>query len=392
MLITHSHRTMNLLHLHRSPDATDLANVSVDPANGVALINMSAPSVLPAAEEPAAPAPAPTQEVSTANMRIEDVVAAMQAQAPTDTAPSGDENPDAGADAPTTGAETDPAGYVVELPPREAGGEPLQLQVSTQEEADALRRLNNGYARREEVRAMQEQLAQREAAIEAVTLRFTEDPTGFLVDNLPADRQLAVAKVLVARLAEEHGQELDALLGDSVARREALLESKEQREQWRQKAAEERAVVEYRNQVLSSIEALIPEGASDEDAEEFVRDSGAYLAAIARAGGTVEPDAVSSLLAAKVKRYGFDRAPAPRPANGSGSRDAAKVPATPPPPAAPTKAATPLTPALLRARAAATAVTPQGSGAVPATIARPPKGMRIEDAATWFRNQSQAAS
>jgi hypothetical protein len=357
-------------------DTTDLANVSVS-IDGTAIIDLNAPSVQPVAVPDAPPA----------GQRIEDVVASMQRteepEAPAAEEPAPTEEPEAPVANPLT----------VQLPPREPNGAPVEVTVETQEQADALRRLHNGYARREDVRSLQEELQKREAAIEAVTMRFTEDPTGFLIENMPQDKQLAVAKVLVARLAEEHAQDFDVLLSDTVARREALLESREQREEWARKSAEERAVAEYRNNVLSAVESLIPDGISDEDADEFVRDSGAYLAAVARAGGAVDPEAVPSLLASKVRRYGFDRASAAA-ANASGSRDAGKAPASPPPPpAAPTgKPAVQLTPELMRARTAALAVTPQGAGAVPATVAKPPAGLRIEEAAAWYRQRAATAS
>ena len=396
------------LHLHRSPDATEALNVSVD-ANGTGIVNLNAPSVAP---EPKADVvvPTPTAAATVAAvvppaprpLRIEDVMAQVATGALVAPQIQPDNAPAAVPAAPATPADgsvdatpaeepVTPPVFLVTLPPREAGGEPLQLQVSSQDEVDAFNRLNNGYARREQVRALETQLAEKQQRQDMFEQEITMDPHGFVVDRLPPQQQLGIAKALLAKLAGEHGPVFDALLTDEVARREATLEARESREQWREQARQDRAVQVYQTAVLAQVELLIPESADEKDAVEFVQDAGQYLSSIVRAGGTVSPEEVPSLLAGKVKRYGFTPT-ASEPVNVSGPRGTTQVPATPPVVSPAVRPAIPLTPAMMRARADAAAVIPQGAGAIPSTQSRPPKGMRIEDVSAWHQSRGQVAS
>lgn len=375
-----------LTRLHRSPDFDSLPMVIDD--SGTAFINLNA-----------GPGRAPDVDAvpeTPKGMRIEDVMAAVNnggmtvgqidpaslvPNAPPATEPVSEA---AVTEAPDTGA------MVFRAPARESDGSEVEIAVESQEQLEALNRLRNGYERRENLRPIEADLARRETAIQAIEARFSEDPVGFMSDNLPDEMQLAVAKVLVARLAEQHGEVFDILLGDSVARREALLDGQEQRDKWKQAAQQRDEVTQFRQAVLGQLETLIPDNATHDEAIEFVQDCGLFLQDYARNGGTIDPDNVPSLVAAKARRYFGAAAPAV-----TASGPIATPPAPAPPPRVPVpavKPAVPLTHAMMRARADAAAVTPQGAGAVPSTSAPPPKGMRIEDVASWLKNRGTAAS
>ncbi len=393
-----------MIRLHRSPDASELANVSVDP-NGVGVINLNAPSVQPPAKD-AAPL-TPVVAVPTAppaGLRVEDIVAQM-AEKGTATvveevkeanaaevvpAPSG-EPADGDAAAPVETGE--PAALVFQAPPRTADGEPVPIVVESQEQLEALQRLSNGYARREAIAAERQALIEERTAQQAFTQRLEADPIGFIVDNLPTEIQGAVAEVLIARLAESMGPRFDELLGSEVSRKEALLNSRETRQKWEAETQEKTATELFRDNIFASIEALIPEHASDADRVEFFDDARVQISEHIRRGGAVDPAAVPQFLAAKVRRYGFDKPPVAEPtAAATGTTPPAVAPKVPVPAVPSAKPAVPLTQAQVIARGAAAAVVPAGAGAVPSTNAAPPKGMRIEEAAGWYRNRATTAA
>lgn len=386
--------------LHRSPDASELYNVSVD-HNGMGIVNLNAPSIAPVAADPLTPAvPVPT--APPAGLRIENIVAQMaekgtatvveevrEAQADDAPAPSGDSAESVGAPVETG----EPAALVFAAPPRTPDGEPVSISVENQEQLEALQRLQNGYARRETLATERKALVQERAEQQAFTQRLEADPIGFIVDNLPLEVQGAVAEVLVARLAETMGARFDELLGSEVTRKEALLNSREQRQQWEVTSQEKTETEVYRDAVFAGIEALIPESASDEDRTEFFDDARVQISEHIRRGGAVDPTMVPQFLAAKVRRFGFDKnPPAPPTAAPMGATPPVAAPKAPVPAVPTVKPAVPLTQAQMIARGAAAAVVPAGAGAVPSTAAAPPKGMRIEDAASWYRNRAATAA
>jgi hypothetical protein len=395
---------LNRLHSpHRSPDIAEPAalplNVSVD-ANGTAVINLTAPSAPPEPKPaPDAAAPAP------AGQRIEDVAAALRAQTLTGAPPTAEvaTSPPAAGDSVATPVDVlvnteEPAAalgpLVFEAPSRTADGTPVAITVQSQDELEALQRLQNGYARKEAVAVERAQLAQERAEQQAFTQRLEADPIGFIVDNLPSDVQVQVAEALLARLAPDHAQRFDVLLGDDGARREALLDAREKRTEWLRQSEEQREIVAYRDAIASRIDALIPETASNDDATQFFRNAKLILHDMVRSGATVAPESVASILAGEAKRFGFT-SPAPSaPPNATGAKPAptAAAPAAPIPTPVTPKPAIPLTPQQMLVRGAAAAVIPAGAGAVPSTHTAPPPGMRIEDAAAWFAKRGQMAS
>ena len=278
-------------------------------------------------------------------------------------------------------------------PSRTPDGEPVSIPVENQEQLEALQRLQNGYARRETIATERKALVQERAEQQAFTQRLEADPIGFIVDNLPLEVQGAVAEILVARLAETMGPRFDELLGSEVTRKEALLNSREQRQQWEAQSQEKTETELYRDSIFAAIEGVIPEFASEGDRVEFFDDARVQISEHIRRGGAVDPATVPQFLAAKVRRYGFDKTPTAAPtAAATGAVPPVVAPQAPAPAVPSVKPAVPLTQAQMIARGAAAAVVPAGSGAVPSTNAAPPKGMRIEDAASWYRNRAATAA
>lgn len=369
--------------LHRSPDATEPSGgIPVTP-DGTAIVDLTAPAT------PAAPAaPAAPQTIEEA---AREALARINGDQP---AASGDPGESSAPLAGGTDGEPAPLGpLVAELPPRTPDGEPVKIAVQSQEELEAIARLRNGYMRREQIAAEREQIAAERAEIAEFTTRLQADPVGWIADNIPEQMQSLVAEALVAKLAGTHQERFDVLLADEAERKMTLAQLAEKRAEWRETAERASTEEQYRTALLTQIQSLVPESASDDDFRDFVGDTSRYVASLIRNGEQVRPEDLPSLLAGHVRRYGFAQATSAAPtATSSGSAPSAPVAAKPAAttPAAPK--AVPLSPADLIRRAGAAAVVPAGAGAVPSTTSRPPSGMRIEDAANWWRQRAQAAS
>lgn len=378
-----------------------------------------------APEAPAAPAPVaaeapivepviPTPVAPTlpTGLRLEDAVdqllkrgAAETATAETTTtttsepaAPgSADEAPSApaaGGTAPVSSALT------VELPPREADGAPITLTVETPEQAEAINRLRNGYARREQVQRERAAIEAQVQAMEAFRARLERDPIGFLTESIPEAVQTQVLQVLVARLHASQRDVIENLTVDEAARERALREAVETRQTWQREYDEQAEVRAYQRSINDAVTALIPETATARDEQAFVRFATTYLSDVLRnTNEPVTPDTVPVLLADYTTRFfgGAPSASAPAaPAASASVSSGAAVPApvvpAPAVPPAATPKVVPLTPAQLHARAAAAAVVPAGAGASPSTLEKPPAGMRLEQAIEWYQKRATVAA
>lgn len=391
------------LRLHRLPDF-DGASGAPAPA-----LTPDTPAFVPSeapVTEPVAPALPPTT-----GLRLEDAVDALLRRAdgtapvtPETTTPASDpaasvpaaEAPSADGAGETASASS---ALTVELPPREADGAPITLTVESPEQVEAINRLRNGYARREQVARERAAIESQVQAMESFKARLERDPVGFLTESIPEPLQVQVLEVLIARLHETQRERIDTLTMDEAARERALRQAVETRQTWQQQYDEQAEVRTYQQAIHGAVAALVPETASAKDEAAFTRFATSYLSDILRTTNEpVTPDTVPVLLAEYTARFfggGTAPAPTPPPAHASVPSGAAVpapvVPAPAVPPAA-TPKVVPLTPAQLHARAAAAAVVPAGAGASPTTLEKPPAGMRLEQAIEWYQKRSQVAA
>lgn len=388
------------MRLHRRPDVDGSAGGGATP------VVESAPVV--ATETPAVePVATPAAPTVPSGVRLEQAIDVLLKQ-PT-AAPTGEATPPATpateaaapAEAPATPAPETPAAspLVVELPPREADGEPIRLTVETPEQAEAVNRLRNGYARREQVARERAAIESQVQAMESFKARLERDPIGFLTESIPEALQSQVLQVLVARLYESQRETIDSLTVDEAARERALRQAVETRQSWQREYDEQAEVRTYQRAIHGAVAALVPETASAKDEQAFVTFATTYLSNVLRTTDEpVTPDTVPVLLADYRARFFGEApsasAPATPPAPASASSGAAvPAPAVAPvaPPAA-TPKVVPLTPAQLHARAAAAAIVPAGAGASPSTLEKPPSGMRLEQAIDWYQQRAKVAA
>ncbi|HYL22490.1 MAG TPA: hypothetical protein VEU74_12065 [Gemmatimonadales bacterium] len=178
-------------------------------------------------------------------------------------------------DAREEGTEGEPP--IVELPPmREGETEPVRVQVDDEELASRIRALARGAIRRDQLhRAMQdvergrEEVAQVEDAIRS-------DPISFVAERLPEDRQLKLARWLMAQphiyntiAAEQEGLDEAAIRvrameaeNDRLRGRSAAIDQMRQRSEIRERG----------RQVRAAINRIIPENMDETEASLLYKD------------------------------------------------------------------------------------------------------------------------
>lgn len=288
---------------------------------------------------------------------------------------------------------------VVALPPRRAGETPLEITVSDKETADALRRLANGYGRRDEVEAVRAEAQQVYQEIAAEREEIAIDPAGYLVSAVPPEIQADVALFLLTQPHIWESIRDDVLaLEDDVQYRTTAAEVKarrlELRDQLRQ-AASDRAVIQRNaTEVKQAVASLVPQDMPDEVAESFYRDALRDLKEHAERNGlrTLNPDDVPVLLARRMRQVGID----PLAVATRAAAPAASLPAgTPAPRAAASQVPSQRTGAQFKqasaTRRAAAATPAAGAGAPAAAPMAPPPNQSIAERQAWARQHLKLA-
>lgn len=280
----------------------------------------------------------------------------------------------------------------------------LDVEGLSDEQIERLNRLANDGMRASEFRKRLGGVEEREAKVRAFTTALSQDPVNLMLDHLPQDIQLPVMKALMLANWEPMLEILRPLV-DASNLKIAQLEDRHARSNSRVNVDDLTSRELEAVRVWSSVELMVPETASTEDRNAFLRDADRDLADEVRAGRPVTVDAVQKALERRRRQYGFQTgfqsgAPAP---NGSAPATPA-VPAVPPGPpklavarpkqgsdaeAIAQRAAEQQkrTQRAQQTRTIAAAVAPAGAGALPVEREKPPKGLTIEQASKWQREQ-----
>src|SRR5262249_22779269 len=130
------------------------------------------PAAAPAGETPAAAAPSSETPAAPADAAASEPAANAAANAE----PAAASEPAAEL---APAAEPDPE-LIVELPPRNVGGESLKIVAGDKATADRLRMMQKGYVRGEELRTRLEAVEQRELTVRETEVLATTDPLGLI--------------------------------------------------------------------------------------------------------------------------------------------------------------------------------------------------------------------
>ena len=297
--------------LNQLQEAWEKARTKGAPDN----VSAPAPAAAPAATAPPDPAApvrdehgrfikqTPTGTPEAAPLDAASVVPATEGatpDAPTETAE----------DATATGEtaeEAAPEPIRIALPSTRDGEAEVMVELHP-DETDAAERIrmlrNNGLRRKDFDKKMQAAEQMKQQAVEILTT--AQQAPEQLIDRLSPEQQARVAQYYLAKHFDALRPTIAQWWEDPTAVRSAQLDFRESTGQAAQ-AIRARVEGEARAaQILRHVESLIPETASPEDAQDFLRDAEHDLAqhAVAR-NGQLMIEEVPTLLAKRIARYGW---------------------------------------------------------------------------------------
>lgn len=282
---------------------------------------------------------------------------------------------------------------------KERGEDDLELDLTglPSEAVERLNRIKNDGLRRVEYNKQKVALDRAQAELKTVETEIAVNPVGFVLDRLPP----VVRKDIAEALFLEHYDELiERFAGYSQSDGDRKLALSKVRDGLREGSKRVEAISSHEQraaQVMDAARALIPDTASDEDAQEFITDAALHFEALTRQGTDIRPDAVPDLLASRLRRYGF-HGKSPSQSSASAKPPVPKLAvASPKGPDAQTlaekaKAQQQRLKVSQQSRQNGAAVAPAGAGATPTTRIQPPKGQTIEERAAWVRKNGFAAA
>jgi hypothetical protein len=294
----------------------------------------------------------------------------------------------------------------------EKGEQDIEVELEDEAAAERIRRLQNDGMRRKAYQEAKGELDNERAELTAVTQAIEADPVSFIVGQMTPERQLDVARALLA----EH---FDRLIPDIQAyddeqngakkRSDARIALRDRVDEAKASITETQARQRHAAACMNAAQSVIPDNTDPATVADFMRDVEIDLVHAARAGKPVTPESVPQLIERRAKLYGFGAAPS--------SAAAPAAPATPAPAsAAPAKPADTARPIGDRATAIAArvitkeeaknaqsrirkvqvtrqnaaAVAPPGAGAAPVQVPVIPATADIKEASKIIRKQGQA--
>lgn len=297
------------------------------------------------------------------------------------------------ADIATDGAEGEqvtegdaaPAPIIVSLPPRNDGEPETEIEVSDPAVAERLRELKNNGMRRAKFDAEMADVAEQRAQLNEFVSVLEHAPEA-IVDRMSADNRARVLKYLLASDMDTHREFIAQVYNDDTARRGALVDMREERGGRMQTATARSTAERKADEIRGAVRVLVPETASEQDAQDFYTDAIAYLSQEAHRNDQLSARDVPKLLETRMKRYWGAQSPAPITALGEARPSGAQAEALQKK-AATARAVVARTQAAQATRAVAAKVAPQGAGAVPQGPLQPPKGQNLKDRLAWFKQQ-----
>ncbi len=292
-------------------------------------------------------------------------------------------------------------GIVVALPGRHPHDPEFEIEVSTEEAAERLRQLKNGYMRGEEARSVQAQVEQEWGQIADVEEHIQIDPIGFIQKQLPAEYAPRLALQILADPAVLKAVEKDLReLITPATHRTKLAELKAEKYETRELLAQARSArkegATHAMEVRSAVAALIPPEYDAEKAGEFLRNALNDVGSYADRMGLdrIDTAQLPVLLARRLQEAGINPVQAAaRLAAGPGRKTSTGGPPKGRPPrasagkhrAAPGGRPTGADFVKGAARRKAAATTPPGGVGAPKAPVAPPPGTTLKEATAMAR-------
>ena len=285
---------------------------------------------------------------------------------------------------PAEGAEEEGQGeaesFSIELPPRAEGQDPVTIEVASQQEADQLRMVTNGFMRRTEYNRQMEQVQNDQADLTNVEAALREDPAEFVLSRTPPELQVQLAVQVLATLSEDQlNPVIDQLAQwernpqarqiEAVRRENERLKKQWDAEQTRTQQTQFQGAA---SKISVAVQALIPEEMQQGKADRFYGTAIRLLQDHLRSSNLTSftPEQVRPLLEASgvLDDYGINGKTPSQPAGRQGAQTEK-----------------PTTPKRAEQRRAARSVAPAGLGSGSANVHAPPEGQTLRERLDWAK-------
>lgn len=278
-------------------------------------------------------------------------------------------------------------------------GTTREVVIDDAELADEIRANYNDGMRRKEFAEKSTALDAKLAHLNRLDAQITQSPELFVAASLTQEQKIRLATTLLA----EHFDELVPIIqGYDQNPQQRITKTAENARQIREQETTFQQFTVAQQQaaaVRGAVEKLIPETAEGELVDAFMQDAGADITRALQRGESVTPDVVPTILAHRMKLYGFQAptgqsAPAKPRITAVLSPSTAAAPSSSPVAQPANDAAKALADAkntqrrirlTQQRRANAAAVPPAGAGAAPVRLPPVPTGATIEQASANLR-------
>jgi hypothetical protein len=277
-------------------------------------------------------------------------------------------------------AEPEPEFKVVLKGHADRGEDDLELVLPDAEAVERFNRAVNDGLRKKDYEAKLQTVAQKEAEVAEFFTALEHNPIGTVINAIPREASLDVARALVAEHWDALFPELQQFSQDPTRVRETKLDARERAMQADQQA---RSVVQANQRaaaILSATEALVPDRVAPEIRTRFLRDAERDLIDAAQRGVAISPDTVQTLLHDRIAMYGFGQDPVKPVKPVVAKRVGQSNPPATTPDVDKAKQVQARLVQTAQARKAAAALPPAGRGAVAVRAPLVPKGADIEAA------------
>lgn len=198
---------------------------------------------------------------------------------------------------------------------KDRNGVEKEIDVSDPKIAEILRANANDGMRKMEYLREKKSLDEKQAQLNEIHVQLKAAPES-IVNLMDDATQLRALEWLLVNRWNDVQEKLEKWYGDPQDRREAQLNMREKLDTSTREAKQQLAVMNQRMAVATAIESLIPENATQEDAQDFYDAVAARLGAVEnQRKRAIHPDEVPELAERFRARYGFTGGPAaPEPA------------------------------------------------------------------------------
>ena len=185
------------------------------------------------------------------------------------------------------------------------GEEDIELVLPDEEAVERWNRAVNDGLRKKDYEAKMQTVQAKEAEVTEFFTALEHNPIGTVLNAIPREASLEVAKALVAEHWDALFPDLQQFSQDPTRVRETRLDSRE-----RSMAADKsaRAAIDASKRagaIMSATEALVPESVAPAIRQRFLEDAERDLVKLAQTGVAIGPETVAQQLQDRIRMYGF---------------------------------------------------------------------------------------